>query len=63
MKWFRVFFKGGDEDRLHEEVFGVKAMNIESAQIEALRQMRDEFHIRYPEIYRIEENGKDEFEG
>ena len=57
MKWWSVFFRGGDEDRPHEEVFGVKAECIESARVRALKEMREEFSIRYPEIYRIEENG------
>jgi hypothetical protein len=55
MKQYRIIFKGGPEEFPHEEVFGLKAENLEAARHEALRTMRDEFGLIYPVIYDIEE--------
>ena len=54
--WWTVRFKGGDEDRPHPEMMGVQAPDEASARKEALRQMREDFGIRYPEIYSISKN-------
>ena len=53
MKWWSVWFRGGDEDRPHRETMGIEAEDAESARTEALAWMRD-MDIRYPEIYSIE---------
>lgn len=55
MQQYRIIFRGGPEECPHEEAFGLKAENIEAAKQKALRVMRDEFHLRYPVIYAIEE--------
>ena len=54
MKWWSIWFKGGDEQRPHRETMGIEAEDIDMARKEALRTMTEEFGIRYPEIYSIE---------
>lgn len=55
MNQYRIIFKGGAAESPHEEFFGLKAENIETAKHRALRIMREEFGLVYPVIYDIEE--------
>jgi hypothetical protein len=53
LSWYKVYFKGGDADRPHEETMGVQGTSIADARKNAIAQMRLDFGIQDPQINEI----------